>query len=49
MATTTGKKSRKRGGNRFALKRSHRRIKHNKKFSDNVMTPVEYQKEKSKK
>lgn len=47
MATTTGKKARKRGGNMFACKRSHRHIKHDKKYTDNVMSPEQYRKQKT--
>ena len=42
MATTTGKKARKRGGNRFACKRAHRHSSVDKAFSNNVMSPAEY-------
>lgn len=48
MATTTGKKARKRGGNRHACQRSHRHVKHDKKYTDNVMSSEEYQKKKAK-
>jgi len=42
MATSCGKKARKRAGNRYAIKRSTKRNRHAKIFINNKMNPEEY-------
>jgi len=46
MATLTGKRVRRSGGNRYACKRRRRHTNHEKRFIDNVMSPEEYRKHK---
>jgi len=48
MATSTGKAARRSGGNRFSCKRNRRHAKHDKKFTNNVMTSEQYHKEKAR-
>lgn len=42
MATSTGKKARKQGGTKAAIKKASRRSKHAKIMHNNKLTPEQY-------
>lgn len=46
MAIATGKKARRTGGNRYAIKRARNRTRHDKVFRNNALSPEAYTKMK---